>query len=192
MVDEMTPQQKADAAAEALAAEGQLVTARTVQQRARVGMAAAAAAARTWNDREAASRDAPEMPDEVLTRMEGLWRSAVGAARQEFFAEREGWATRIQNAESERDDLAEEIDRINEEHVTALSDAQSELDALRARLSSLETELSAANDAVGESRTAASAAEARAASAEGLVSGLREALAALTPAAEKPKDAEKS
>lgn len=180
-MEAMTPEQKAEAAAEAIAADGDQVTARTVQRRARVAMAIAAATARSWNQREAAARDVPEMPDGVLMRVEGLWRAAVEVAREEHATEREGWASRVQTAEEERSDLAEEIDRITSEHAAELESAQAEHDRLLASISDLEKKLTAVQESADDARAAAAAAESRAAASEGLLAGLREALATLAP-----------
>lgn len=182
---EQTSQQRAEQAAEELAAGGTAVTARTVRQRAKVDMAVAAAVARAWKEREAQARDVPAMPETVLTRMEGAWRDAVFAAREEFQTERDGWATRIEEIGAERDGLAEDVDRAEKERDAAQETARIEAEELRAKIAGLEEELARATAAAEQATAATAEAETRAATAEGVTAGLREALAALTP---KKKD----
>ncbi|MBS1673148.1 MAG: DNA-binding protein [Actinobacteria bacterium] len=188
MSEQLTVQQRAEAAAEALAAEGSPVTARTVRQRARVNMSVAAAVARAWNEREAESREVPAMPDAVLARMEGLWREAVAAARDEHQAERDGWAAQLAAVEAERDALGEDVDRAEAERDEAVAAAEELGEELRSRISDLERQLEAERASLATAAAATAAAEGRAAAAEGVAEGLREgvaelraALAALTP-----------
>ncbi len=188
MGEQQTSQQRAEAAAEALAAEGSPVTARTVRQRARVDMGAAAAAARAWKEREAELRDVPAMPDAVLARMEGVWREAFSAARDEHQAERDGWAAQLAAVEAERDALGEDVDRAEAERDEARAAGETVAEELRARITQLENQFAAERATAEASAVAAAAAEARAIAAEGVAEGLREgsaelraALAALTP-----------
>lgn len=181
---EQTSQQRAEQAAEELAAEGAVVTARTVRQRARVDMGVAAAAARAWKGREAQAREVPAVPDQVLARMEAVWRAAIESARDEHEAERDGWAARIKAAEDESRALAEEVDRAEGERDEAREAARIEGDQLRARITELEKEVTrdreAAEKAVAGAAAGVQEANARAAAAEGVAAGLREALATLT------------
>jgi|SRR5665647_491466 hypothetical protein len=171
-----TPDERAAAAAEALAAEGAAVTARAVQQRARVDMNVASPAAREWNARQAQAREVPPLPDSVEVRIQGMWREAVEAARAEHQVERDGWAARIKVVEDDRDGALEDATRI-----------RGELDRATARNAELEEALEQALAAASQAqaRTAAAeahaaAAEARAAAAEGVAAGLREGLSALS------------
>lgn len=188
MSEQQTVQQRAEAAAEALAAEGSPVTARTVRERSRVNMSVATAAARAWNEREAQAREVPAMPDAVLTRMEGVWREAFAAARDEHQAERDGWAAQLAAAEAERDALGEDVDRAEAERDEARAAAEALGEELRARIADLENQVATERAAAEASAIATAAAEARASAAEGVAAGLREgvtelraALAALTP-----------
>lgn len=174
-------QQRAAEAAEALAAEGSPVTARTVQQRARVGMAAAAAAAREWNKQVAAAREIPEVPGPVLARVDAIWREAVEAARAEHEADREGWTARLGASEEERAGLIEEAQRVAQSHAEALAVAEAEATAARERIAALEAAAQKQQEDAEKAAAALAAAEARAATAEGSMAGLREALAALAP-----------
>jgi hypothetical protein len=185
MVEQST-QERAQAAAEALDAEGATVTARTVQQRARVSMTVAAAVAREWNKQQAAARAVPEVPAQVLARVDAIWREAVEAARAEHEAERDGWAARLASSEEERAGLNEDLERIEAERAEEQSAARAEADELRSHIAALDAELAAQKEAAAEAASAAAAAETRAvdaetrtAAAEGVVAGLREALAAL-------------
>lgn len=66
------PIQRAAAAAEQLAAEGQPVTARTVRERASVMTSIAAQAAKAWNEAQLANTQAPDIPPAVATRLEAI------------------------------------------------------------------------------------------------------------------------
>lgn len=169
---EKTPQERAAEAAEALAAEGNPVTARAVQQRAQVSMNVASPVAREWNEAQAQSREVPPVPDSVTLRVQGLWREAVEAARGEHQVERDGWAARLASAEEERDGALEDVGR-----------AQAQLDAAATRIAELEALVEQVRATVGEAEARTAAAETRASAAEGVAVGLREALTAL---AQKP------
>lgn len=177
---ETSTQERATAAAEALSAEGTPVTARTVQQRARVSMSVAAAVAREWNAKEAAARAIPEVPAQVLARVDAIWREAVEAARTEHDTEREGWAARIAAGEEERAGLTEELERIEAEHSEEHAAAQAAADELHARIAAHEADAAEHAAAATSAAAAVAAAEARASAAEGVAAGLREALSALT------------
>lgn len=181
MVDQQTPQQKAEAAAEALAAKGTAVTARAVRERARVDMKVATAAAKAWKERDAELREIPAAPDTVLTRMDALWREAVMAARGEHQAERDGWAAQMSEAEEEREALGEDIDRAEKERDKAIADAKAQAEDLQAQIAELKKQLADAQESAKTAAAGTAAAEARANAAEGIAQGLREALTALAP-----------
>lgn len=162
---EQTPREKADAAAEALAAEGLDVTARAVRERAGVRMTVAVEAAREWGQQQTAAVTAPDVPDVVATRFEAIWREAWQAARAEFDAERAGLAAKVAAAAEERDRLVNDIEHLEAERDQAAQQAE----ALRTKLTAAEQTHAAA----------LKEAENRATGAEGLAAGLREALAAL-------------
>lgn len=169
-MDEATPQDRAASAAEALAAEGNPVTARAVQQRARVSMTIAAAVARDWNSKQAEMQAVPDIPEAINARVQSLWREAVLAARAEHDTDREGWASKIRGITDERDGALEDADRERQR----ADELEAELASAADRIAGLETQLHRAQAEVA-------AAETRAAAAEGVAGGLREALAALKP-----------
>ena len=103
------PQDRALAAAEALDAEGQRVTARAVKDRARVQMETARAAAADWNTRKAQQAATPDPPESFTIRFNAIWGDAYRTAKAKFEAEREGWTTRLDDAEAEVDALQGDI-----------------------------------------------------------------------------------
>lgn len=109
---------KADAAAEALAAEGVKVTARAVQERAGVRLGTAGDAARAWNQKQAEQAAIPPMPEAVQFRVDALWREAITAARSEHDEARAGWeATRAQ-LQTELTELGADLERVEGEKET--------------------------------------------------------------------------
>lgn len=115
-----TPEARAAAAAEALAAEGVAVTARAVRERSGVRMALAAEAARAWNDQQSTEQAIPEAPPAVQARFTALWREAVTFARAEFAEARSGWQEKIAKAEQERNDMADDLGTAEDERDKAL------------------------------------------------------------------------
>ena len=101
---------RAAEAAEALSAEGVVVTARAVRARSGVRMTVAAEAARVWNERESQAGAVPDLPAVVQARFTAVWREAFTAARAEFEQARAGWLAKVAQVEAERDGLAEEIE----------------------------------------------------------------------------------
>lgn len=167
--------QAGEVAAEELAAEGTAVTARAVSQRAHIQMKTALEVARHWKAQEAETREVPPMSDSFMIRMEGVWRDAVQAARVEHQDERAGWAATLTTVEDERDGAIDET--------TSL---QNELDQARIRIAELEKAAQQAADDAAQARnllagaeTRAVVAEAATAAAQGVASGLREALISL-------------
>lgn len=100
--------ERARIAADELSAEGEMVTARAVRSRAEVSMAVAAQISREWKMAAETERAIPEIPSRVQVRVEGLWKEAVEAAREEFEAERQGWQVRLEEVGQERDELIKE------------------------------------------------------------------------------------
>ncbi|MET4143808.1 DNA-binding protein [Arthrobacter sp. UYCo732] len=150
MATEQTPEERAAAAAEALAAEGAAVTARSVRDRSGVRMALAAEAARAWNDQQSKEATVPEPPAAVQARFAALWREAVTLARGEFAEARTGWEARIAKAEEERNGTAEDLGKVEDERDKALKEATKAAEAVT-------TQRSRADKAEG--RTEAIAAE---------------------------------
>ena len=167
-----SPAERATAAAEQLAAEGKPVTARTVRTRAAVMTTVASQAAKSWNERQALNLKVPEMPDSVATRLEAIWGEAYHAARQEFDVERENWTTRLEAAEAETSQIAEEADRAQEAIAQLHLDIKDVTETV-AQLRKLTDEQAAA---LQESRLEATSAASRADAAE---SALKDVLAAL-------------
>lgn len=118
-----SPEDRAAAAAETLAAEGVAVTARAVRERSGVRMALASEAARAWNEHQSTEQAIPEAPAAVQARFTALWREAVTLARAEFAEARSGWEARIAKAEQEKNEMADDLGRIEEERDEALDAA---------------------------------------------------------------------
>ena len=147
---DVTPEDRARAAARALTAEGSPVTSRAIRDRAKVRMAVAAQVAREANESVAAAAQTPDLPDQVTDQVAALWRAAVEAAKEKHAAEMASAAQRLAEAQTERDDAVQLVIE-------------------------LEEKLAVAKDALAR----AQAAETRATAAEARADGLREALAAL-------------
>lgn len=124
-----TPEQRAQQAAEEVAAQGRRVTARAIRETAGVSMAVATAAARTWNETQGAE-DVPPVPDAVQLRVAGLWREAVTAARVEHEAARQGWEAQLADARAEARELE-----------TALEDVESRVEQLRREVADLQAQV---------------------------------------------------
>src|SRR5699024_8327714 len=91
MVEQQTPEERAEAAARELADTGRAVTARAVREASGVRMTVAAALAKAWN--EATTEDAvvqvPEMPADVQVGLEAIWADAYRAAWDAVAQERD-------------------------------------------------------------------------------------------------------
>ncbi|MGJ3510150.1 DNA-binding protein [Enemella sp. A6] len=185
-MSEKTPEQRADEAAEELAASGEAVTARAVRQRSGVRMTVAAEAARVWNERRQAEGAVPVVPETLVVRVEAIWREAYTAARAEFDTERAGWQTKLEAVEAERSSLTADIDQLEGERDQARTDAataieelgqyrsradraEASVEALQAELERVRADAAAAREradaqaaAVTEQRSRADRAEARA------------------------------
>lgn len=133
-------QQRAAQAAEALAAEGNPVTNRAVRERAGVSMTVAAEAARAWNEREAEQQSVPEIPDEVRARLDGIWRTAYVAARQDFDEARAGWLGKIEAAEKDAAELTKAVAEVEQRLEQERQDAQKAQSAAAEELAGARTE----------------------------------------------------
>ena len=141
---EQTPIQRAEAAAEALAAAGEAVTGRSVRAAAGVKMTVAVDAARAWNEREAREGQIPDMPPAAVARATGMWREAYTLARDLFVAERTGWEGRIEALEQDAAQLTADLDDMETQRdaAQAMADAATQqADALRSRLTRSEAQL---------------------------------------------------
>ena len=158
-MDDVTPVDRARAAAKALLADGDPVTTRAIRDRARVRMAVAAQVAREVVSAASGEAEPIDVPDQVSDQVAALWRLAIDAAKQEHEAELQAVIVQRDAACAERDELV-----------------------------ALVTELEAQLDQARKDAATASDANIRALAAEARADGLREALAALSvvaPVAEK-------
>jgi hypothetical protein len=163
MVEQQTPEERAEAAARELADTGRAVTARAVREAAGVRMTVAASVAKAWN--EATTDDAvvpvPEMPADVQGRLEAIWADAYRAAWDAVAPERDrlrveveqltkdaqAYIADLHEAEQTEQTLRAEIDQANLRATTAESDArtaveqaQQEVAEMRGRADQLATE----------------------------------------------------
>ena len=158
------PAIRAQAAAEALAAEGQPVTARAVRERAGVMTTVATKAARNWRDQHDQATSIPDVPPALTARLEAIWADAYTTARAQFDTEREGWAARLERANTEITELTAEAERGDEQYAELndklqevqghLTDALDALEAERAISQEIKTQaavVSAHADAIEKS-----------------------------------------
>ena len=142
-MEQQTAEQKAAEAAASLAAEGVSVTARMVRERAGVNMKAAGEAARAWNEEQAAAAQAPELPQSVLTRVQGVWIEALSVASAAFESDRQGWDAQRQVVAAEVERLEDDVATVEAERDAAREAGavlQAELDAIRLQLAGVERE----------------------------------------------------
>lgn len=147
------PEDRAARAAEELAAAGNQVSARAVRERSGVRMNIAAEAARAWNERAAEQQNVPEIPDEVRTRLDGIWRTAYVAARQDFDKARAGWVKKVETVEEDAAELTKTVAELEQRIEQERDESQ------KAR--------SAAAQELAEARTESAEAQTRAAKLEG-------------------------
>jgi chromosome segregation ATPase len=152
------------------------VTVRAVKQAAGVMSDVAAAAAREWNEAQAALVAVPDAPAAWTARLEALWPEAYRAARETFAAERAGLAAKVASAEAERDGTAADLDRAEAERDQARAEAARLAEAVEAARSAEQGMRDRMLAAERDHAEALRQAQTRAAAAEGLVAGLREAL----------------
>lgn len=163
MVEQQTPEERAEAAARELADTGRAVTARAVREAAGVRMTVAAAVAKAWN--EATTEDTvvsvPEIPADVQGRLEAIWADAYRAAWDAVAPERDrlqlemehltkdaqAYIADLHEAEQTEQTLRAEIDQANQrattaeaEARTAVEQAQQEVAEMRGRADQLATE----------------------------------------------------
>src|SRR5690625_2294390 len=140
MVEQQTPEERAEAAARELADTGRAVTARAVREVAGVRMTVAAAVAKAWN--EATTEDAvvpvPEIPADVQGRLEAIWADAYRAAWDAVAPERDrlqgevehltkdvqAYISDLQDAEQAETVLRAEIDQANQRVMKAQAEAR--------------------------------------------------------------------
>lgn len=163
MVEQQTPEERAEAAARELADTGRAVTARAVREAAGVRMTVAAAVAKAWN--EATTEDetvpVPEVPTDVHGRFEAIWADAYRAAWDAVAPERDrlqgeveqltkdtqAYIADLHEAEQTEQSLRDEIDQVNQrateaeaEARTAVEHAQQEVAEMRGRADQLAAE----------------------------------------------------
>lgn len=157
-MDDVTPVDRARAAAKALIADGNPVTTRAIRDRARVRTSVAAQVAREVASDASSDAEPIDMPDRVSDQVAALWRLAVDAAKQEHDAELQAALSQRDAAYAERDEL-----------ITLVADLEDQLTQAR------------------QDAAAATDANDRALAAEARAEGLREALAALSVVASIPE-----
>ncbi len=143
---EQTPTERAEVAAEELAAGGKAVTARAVRAASGVRMTVAAEAARAWNEQVDQEGQVPGMPAAFAARSEAMWRATYALARDAFAAERAGWEGRVMLAEQEAGQLRADVDEMEAQLAAAqeaVAEAGKQVDELRRDLARVEGESSA-------------------------------------------------
>lgn len=168
------PRAAALIAAEALAAKGQPVTARSVRETAAVQMAVAAEVAREWKARESAAAAVPPVPEVVQARLAGVWAEAVQAARAEHERAVAGWRSQVEQVEAERD---EAISTADEQAAAAQQDSEraaAQVTALQERLAYHETTIGTLRVDLDTAHVGRAAAREDAAEARGEATVLRE------------------
>ena len=192
---EGTPEERARAAAEELAARQEAVTARAVRAASGVRMAVAADVARAWNEERAGEVGIPAVPSTMTTRFEGMWREAFTLARESFDVERAGWAARLDEARADLDVLGADVEDLEGQRDAALeaargasevldaarggiARAEAQAEALRVEVERVRDEVRAAQGEAAEARTRADRAEGRAESAQAEVERVRDELRA--------------
>lgn len=189
-------QERVYAAADQLLAEhGKRPSVALVREKARCSMADATRYTREWwADHQKAARTeqpTPDLPSPVADLAQrstlAFWRAAVAAAREEHTAALAAARAEVDEAQEAADAVAAQVDETDAARAAAVT----QLDELRATTTAQLETLAAERDrlaaALAEERAARRAAEdsaakarADAAAANGLVSGLREALAAIS------------
>lgn len=203
----MDARQRVFAAATQLANEGTRPTVALVRDAAKCGSADATKFLRDWKQERAqeaaAAADVPSVPGTVQQLAErtttALWAAAVQAARAEFDTERAELLQNAEDARAEADELAVELDRATAEVKAIKGDLEHQQDLAEGerviagtKLATMTNQRDAAlvsrDEALAErdrAREEKATAEAARAQAEGIVEGLREALATLTPPTKK-------
>ena len=163
MVEQQTPEERAEAAARELADTGRAVTARAVREAAGVRMTVAASVAKAWN--EATTEDAevpvPEVPADVQGRLEAIWadayrvawdtvapeRDRLQAEMEQLTKDAEAYIADLHEAEQTEQTLRDELGQANQRATdaeadarTAVEQAQHESAEMRGRADQLATE----------------------------------------------------
>lgn len=163
MVEQQTPEARAEAVARELADTGRAVTARAVREGAGVRMTVAASVAKAWNEAtaEADTVPVPEVPTDVHGRFEAIWADAYRSAWDAVSPERdrlqaeveqltkdaEAYRADLHEAEQTEQSLRDELDQANQRATeavaqarTAVEQAQHETAEIRGRADQLATE----------------------------------------------------
>ena len=184
-----SPAERAKSEADRLDAAGLPVTTRAIREGAGVAMAVALAAAREHTNAQANKVHVPDMPPEVASRfqlaMAELWRSAYVTAQTQFDDDRAAAQAVVEQANNQRDVLAEEYSQLHAQHIRLgedLADAQAHVASLATEIKDLQEQVTAANRQTSEARSAQ-------ATAEGTLAGLREAVSALRGPGTSPQAA---
>lgn len=149
-----TPDNKARAAAEAIATRGEAVTAEAIAQECGVHFALARAAASSWAWRASQNAEAtiPPVPEVIEQRLALIWTDAWRTAKASFAGEREQMRQATQQIIDERDllakalaeaeeragDVKEQVDELFAQHKVALTQRNALEDKHRALAKELE------------------------------------------------------
>lgn len=134
IVEQQSPEERAEAAARDLTDRGLPVTARAVREVAGVRMTVAASAAKAWREATDENLSIPEVPTDVTARLAAIWADAYRSA--------------VTSISPERDRLAAEVLELRQE-----------IEALTAEIANAEHERDAARSAESEANTRAEVAE---------------------------------
>ncbi|MDN5795467.1 MAG: DNA-binding protein [Intrasporangium sp.] len=168
------PRVAAVAAAEALAAKGEPVTARSVREAAGVQMAVAAEVAREWKARTAATVAVPPVPEVVAARLAGVWAEAVQAARVEHEHAVEGWRAQVEQVEIERDEAISAADELAAAGQRDAAQAATQLAAIQEQLTQQQAAVETLRHDLETAHTERAQAREDAAGARGEATVLRE------------------
>lgn len=139
MTDQQTPEARAEAVARDLADTGRAVTARAIREGAKVRMALASATAKAWND---AARDddhetVPDVPEDVIGRLQAIWADAYRAALAAVAPERDQLRVDVDALRAEVEGLTSDVETVEAERDTAtaqVEDLEQELAAAKAEI----------------------------------------------------------
>jgi len=173
MVEQQTPEERAEAAARELADTGRAVTARAVREAAGVRMTLAAAVAKAWNAAtiEDTAVPVPEVPADVQGRLEAMWADAYRAAWDAVAPQRDrlqlevehltkdvqAYIADLHQAEQTEQELRAEVEQANQrataaeaEAHTAVEQAQRQAAEMRGRAEQLAQDNARLNTLIDE------------------------------------------
>ena len=144
----LTPTDRAEAAARDLADRGLPVTARSVREAAEVRMAIAAETARAWNQalKQEEATVIPDVPQDVRGRLHAIWADAYRAALALVTPERDSLAQEARQLREEVEALTLAVTDVEDERDKAATEAADSAKALldlQAQLQETEANLTA-------------------------------------------------